>query len=66
MPLVESGDVERLLLFLPGWGAADAVNSAVALVIVPPWGERQMSTRAAMNHFNAGLGDSSTDCGGRR
>ena len=57
MPLVESGDVERMLLFLPGWGSADAVNSAVALVIMPPWSERQMQTREGMNHFNAGLRD---------
>ena len=55
MPVVESGDIERILLFLPGWGSAEAVNSAVALVIMPDWNERQMPTRDAMSYFIQGL-----------
>jgi multidrug efflux pump len=48
-PLVASKDVEEYLVFLPGWGAADAVNSAVVLVIMSPWEERKMSTRDVMS-----------------
>jgi len=55
MPVVESGDIERVLLFLPGWGSAEAVNSAVALVIMPDWNERRIPTREAMNYFIQGL-----------
>ena len=52
MPMVESGDVERMLLFLPGWGSADSVNSAVSLIILPPWEDRQMSTREVLGELN--------------
>lgn len=47
-PLVESGDVLQYLVFLPGWGAAEAVNSAVVLVTMSPWEERTISTAEVM------------------
>jgi|TARA_B100002003_G_scaffold250303_1_gene289247 multidrug efflux pump len=52
-PLVESGDVEEYLVFLPGWGSAEAVNSAVTLVIMAPWQERKMSTKQVMNKLSS-------------
>jgi multidrug efflux pump len=55
MTLVDSGDVEMLLMFLPGWGASESVNSAVTLVIMPPWDERKIPTRQAMNTMLQGL-----------
>ncbi len=47
-PLVESGDVVKYLVFLPGWGSAESVNSAVVLVTMAPWEERNISTQQAM------------------
>ncbi len=47
-PLVESGDVEEYLVFLPSWGSADSVNSAVVLVIMSPWQERKLTTNQVM------------------
>ena len=55
LPLIESEDVNRILLFLPGWRAAESVNSAVALVIMPSWNDRKMSTREAMDTLLEGL-----------
>jgi len=57
MPLVQSGNVERLLVFLPGWGAAESVNSSVVLTIMPSWEDRKMPTGAAMGVMMQSLGD---------
>ncbi len=50
-PYVASGDVEEYLVFLPGWGSAEAVNSAVTLVIMSPWQERKMTTKEVMGNL---------------
>jgi multidrug efflux pump len=50
-PLVESGDVLQYLVFLPGWGAAEAVNSAVVLVTMAPWEQRTISTPEVMQRL---------------
>ena len=47
-PFVESGDVLKYLVFLPAWGSAEAVNSAVTLVTMTPWGDRQLTTAGVM------------------
>ncbi|MDH5737875.1 MAG: efflux RND transporter permease subunit, partial [Gammaproteobacteria bacterium] len=52
MPLVEKGEVDRMLLFLPGWGSADSVNSAVSLIILPPWEERKAPTKQILDTLN--------------
>jgi multidrug efflux pump len=49
-PYVESGDVIKYLVFLPGWGSAEAVNSAVCLVTMAPWEERTLSTQEVMSN----------------
>ena len=51
-PYVESGDVLQYLVFLPGWGAAESVNSAVTLVTMAPWEERNVSTAEVMNDLS--------------
>lgn len=48
-PFVESGDVIKYLVFLPGWGSAESVNSAVNLVTMAPWEDRSLSTREVMD-----------------
>jgi len=51
MPYVESEDVNQFLVFLPGWGSSEAVNSSVVLVMMVPWEERQASTRQVMSEL---------------
>lgn len=48
-PWVESGDVKKYLVFLPAWGSAESVNSAVVLVTMATWEERKVSTRTVMD-----------------
>ncbi len=50
-PYVDSGDVVKYLVFLPGWGSGGSVNSAVALITMSPWEERQKSTQQVMNEL---------------
>lgn len=50
-PYVKSEDVEEYLVFLPSWGSAESVNSAVVLVIMVPWEERKMSTKQVMSEL---------------
>ncbi len=47
-PFVASGDVLKYLVFLPGWGSAESVNSAVSLVTMTPWEDRNLSTEEVM------------------
>lgn len=51
-PYLESGDVLQYLVFLPGWGAGESVNSAVALVTMVPWEERKISTAELMQRLS--------------
>lgn len=51
-PYVESGAVLQYLVFLPGWDAAESVNSAVALVTMAPWEERTISTADLMSNLS--------------
>lgn len=45
MPYVESGDVNKFLVFLPGWGSGGgSVNSGIILVTMVPWEDRVKST----------------------
>lgn len=52
MPYVEAKEVERMLVFLPGWGSGDSVNSAVGLIIMAPWEERKVPTRDVLSQLN--------------
>ena len=40
MPLVESGDVRRLLIRAPGWGGGESFNQAFTIMALAPWDER--------------------------
>ena len=51
-PYVASGDVLKYLVFLPGWGSTEAVNSAVNLVTMAPWDERNLSTQQVMSELS--------------
>jgi multidrug efflux pump len=41
------------VVFLPGWGSSDSVNSAVALVTMSPWEDRKLSTQEVMTNLSA-------------
>jgi len=41
MPLVESGEVRRLLIRAPGWGGGEAFNRAFTIMALAPWEERE-------------------------
>ena len=51
-PFVASGDVLKYLVFLPGFGSSEAVNSAVNLVTMAPWEDRSLSTQEVMSALN--------------
>ncbi len=48
-PFVASGAIKQYLVFLPGWGSGDAVNSAMSLIMLTPWEERTQSTQEVMD-----------------
>jgi multidrug efflux pump len=52
-PYVDSGDVLKYMVFLPGWGAAESVNSAVSLVTMASWEDRNLSTQEVMTQLNS-------------
>ena len=56
-PYVESGDVLQYLVFLPGFGAAESVNSAIALVTMVPWEDRKLSTAEVMQELSKAWAD---------
>ena len=47
MPLVQSGDIQRALVRVPGFGGTTPSNGIVVITMAP-WGERQTSTKDAM------------------
>jgi multidrug efflux pump len=46
LPMVESGDIQRLLVRAPGWGQTTP-NSGVVVVTLAPWDERGITTAEA-------------------
>ncbi len=53
MPLVESGDIQRALVRVPGFGGT-APSGGIVVVSMAPWGERNVSTKQAMDQVQAG------------
>ena len=47
LPLVESGDIQRALIRVPGFGAASP-SSGILVVTMAPWNERKISTEEAL------------------
>ncbi len=44
MPLVEAGEVKRLLIRAPGWGGGDAFNRAFTIMVLHPWEVRERTS----------------------
>jgi multidrug efflux pump len=57
MPLVESGEVKRLLIRAPGWGGGDAFNRAFTILVLAPWEERQRDAAAIRADAQARIAD---------
>jgi len=46
MPGYQEGNIQTLLLNVPGWGAAsESVNTATGIIILPHWEEREKDTK---------------------
>ncbi|WOJ92034.1 efflux RND transporter permease subunit [Congregibacter variabilis] len=45
MPLVESGEVRRLLIRAPGWGGGESFNQAFTIMALAPWEERERTSQ---------------------
>lgn len=43
MPMLETGDVRRVLLRVPGFGSGESVNSAFGIIVLETWGARDRS-----------------------
>ena len=52
MPLVESGDINRALVRVPGWGST-ATSGGIIIVSMAPYSERQISTDDARRRMSA-------------
>ena len=46
LQMVEEGIADVVVMAVPGWGG-NASNSGVIMVVMKPWGERQVTTKAA-------------------
>ncbi len=44
MPLVESGEIKRLLIRAPSWGAGESFNSAFSILVLSPWDSGRRGT----------------------
>ncbi len=44
MPLVDSGEIKRLMIRAPAWGAGESFNRAFAIVNLTDWTQRERST----------------------
>ncbi|MCG8505933.1 MAG: efflux RND transporter permease subunit [Sphingomonadales bacterium] len=43
MPMLDSGDVRRVLLRVPGFGSGESVNTAFGIIVLEKWGARDRS-----------------------
>lgn len=49
MPLVETGDVKRLLIRAPSWGAGESFNGAFSILVLEPWDSGRRDTFTILN-----------------
>ncbi|MYJ73952.1 MAG: efflux RND transporter permease subunit [Gammaproteobacteria bacterium] len=50
--MIDEGLAQVVVMAVPGWGG-NASNSGVIMVVMKPWGEREISTRDAAARINA-------------
>ena len=44
MPLVEGGEIKRLLIRAPSWGAGESFNGAFSILVLEPWDSGRRNT----------------------
>mgnify|MGYP003132175328 CR=1 FL=1 len=57
LPLVESGEVKRLMVRAPGWGAGEAYNQAFTFMVLAPWEERERTADEIRADASARIAD---------
>ncbi|MFT5711473.1 MAG: multidrug efflux pump [Halioglobus sp.] len=57
MPLVEAGDIKRLLLRAPSFGDGEAYNAGFAILVLPEWENRARSTAEVLQDARNRLAD---------
>ncbi|MEM1111482.1 MAG: efflux RND transporter permease subunit [Pseudomonadota bacterium] len=57
LPLVEQGEVRRLLIRAPSWGSGEAYNAAFAILVMADWDKRSRSTEEIVADARARVRD---------
>jgi multidrug efflux pump len=57
MPLVEGGDIKRLLIRAPSWGAGEAFNGAFSILVLQPWDSGRRDTWEILADVRARVAD---------
>lgn len=57
LPRVGQGEVERVMLRIPGFGAGEQINSGMVLVTLTPWRERERSSLVIADELGHELDD---------
>ncbi|MEE4661424.1 MAG: efflux RND transporter permease subunit, partial [Halieaceae bacterium] len=57
MPLVEQGDIKRSLIRAPTWGAGEAYNGAISILVLEPWDSGRRSTKAILQDVRQRVSD---------
>jgi multidrug efflux pump len=57
MPLVESGDIKRLLLRAPSFGAGESYNGAFAILVLTDWDSGRRDTNTILNDARKRVAD---------
>ncbi|MEM1141127.1 MAG: efflux RND transporter permease subunit [Pseudomonadota bacterium] len=57
MPLVDSGEIRRLLIRAPAWGAGESFNRAFTIMVLAPWEERERTAEQIRADAQARIAD---------
>ncbi|MEM1401701.1 MAG: efflux RND transporter permease subunit [Pseudomonadota bacterium] len=57
MPMVEQGELRRLLIRAPGWGGGDAFNQAFTIMALADWDERDRTSEEIRDDAQARIAD---------
>lgn len=52
LPYVEAGQIENIVTMVPGFGGGSSVNSGMAIISLPDWDNRTLSTQEIMGELN--------------
>ncbi len=52
LPYLDEGKIENIVTMVPGFGGGSSVNSGMAIVSLPDWENRTLSTQEVMDELN--------------